>query len=164
MVDSTPDTLQSSSANGCCVEFNSATLKQLADFALINACSGFVHDESKCYVWMVGGAPAAVCVYWWNPLYATRRNFWPLIDKEAKLIHIETAETMRGKGIAAALIAASSYEMIAKNGFRRLFARVWHSNTPSMRAFVRSGWRQIAFVLECDTRLRKKPIRFAWRR
>lgn len=90
--------------------------------------------------------PAAVCFYWHGERYR-QRNFWPLQEDEAKLVQIVVDPSARGRGLASGLIAASAAEM-AKQGWRTLYARIWHSNQPSLRAFERAGWRRIAFVAE----------------
>ena len=92
------------------------------------------------------GQISAICIYWHGERYATR-NFWPLQPGEAKLVQIITDPQYRGKGAATALIQASSQSML-EQGYLKLYARVWHSNTPSLRAFERAGWRRVALALE----------------
>jgi RimJ/RimL family protein N-acetyltransferase len=75
------------------------------------------------------------------------RNFWPLTQGEAKLVQIVVVPSMRGKSIASNLIACAAQDMFHK-GFRSLYARIWHSNESSWRAFRRAGWRRIAVVGE----------------
>lgn len=91
------------------------------------------------------GKPAGLCFYWHGARYRTR-NFWPLQEGEAKLVQVIVDPAHRGRGIASALIAASAGAMAA-GGFAPLYARVWHSNAPSIGAFRRAGWRRIALVL-----------------
>lgn len=91
------------------------------------------------------GEAAGLCVYWHGERYRTR-NFWPLRADEAKLVQIVVEPAWRGRGVATALIACSARELGAA-GFVRFYARVWHSNAPSIAAFHRAGWRRIALVL-----------------
>lgn len=105
--------------------------------------------------------PLALCAYWYGPRYA-QRNFWPLQPGEAKLVQIITSERARGRGAASHLIQAST-AILRAEGWTRLYARVWHSNTPSLRAFERAGWLPIALVLEFHLFGRKSPTRFTRR-
>lgn len=98
-----------------------------------------------------------ICIYWFGDRYRTR-NFWPLADGDAKLVQIVTRADMRGHGIARSLIISSSRAMMGR-GFRSLYARVWHSNKPSWRAFSRSGWTRIALVIEINPLRRPSPMR-----
>ncbi len=45
------------------------------------------------------------------------------------------------------MIARSTDEM-RQRGFRRMYARIWHSNDPSKHAFEAARWERVAFVLE----------------
>jgi RimJ/RimL family protein N-acetyltransferase len=65
---------------------------------------------------------------------------------------------MRGKRIAPALIEASLHD-VRRHGFERAYARVWHSNHPSLRAFQSAGWQRVATVVELHPFGRKKPLR-----
>lgn len=98
-----------------------------------------------------------ICFYWFGDRYRTR-NYWPLAEGEAKLVQIISIPEMRGRGVASQLIAASWQEMRLR-GFRRSYARVWHSNVPSFRAFERAGWTRIALVIEINPLRRKRPVR-----
>lgn len=84
------------------------------------------------------------CWYWTGETYA-KRGFWPLEAKDAKLVQIVTADNFKGRGLATALIEWSSAEMAAA-GFSRRFARIWHSNKSSIRAFEKARWRSLALV------------------
>lgn len=65
---------------------------------------------------------------------------------EAKLVQVIVAPTMRGRGAATSLIRFAGASML-HDGFDRLYARIWVTNLPSIRAFERAGWRRIALVL-----------------
>jgi RimJ/RimL family protein N-acetyltransferase len=110
----------------------------------------------------IGADLAAACWFWVGDRYR-QRNFWPLDEGEAKLVQIVTAERHRGRGLARELIRYSTVEM-ARIGFRRLYARVWHSNEASIRAFERAGWQYIAFVAEAHPFGSRRPARITWRR
>jgi len=98
-----------------------------------------------------------LCIYWVGDRYR-QRNFWPLADDEAKLVQIVTLPEMRGQGVAAMLIRRSSQAM-AGRGFKTLYARIWHSNKPSWRAFARAGWKRVALAVELHPLPRRRRLR-----
>jgi GNAT superfamily N-acetyltransferase len=124
---------------------------------LIREQTHYLGAEAYAYGYYVDSRIAGVCIYWSGERYR-ERNFWPLRDREAKLVQIVTAPSFRRSGIAAELIACS-YGAILENGFTRAYARIWHSNTPSLRAFERAGWSRIALVLEINPLRLRRPIR-----
>lgn len=126
--------------------------------ALIRAQTGYAGEGSHAYAAYDGERIVGVCFYWFGERYRTR-NFWPLADGEAKLVQIVVVPDARGRGIASRLIKASSPDLM-QQGFRRAYARIWHSNTPSVRAFERAGWTRIAFVFECYPFGRRQAWRF----
>ena len=89
----------------------------------------------------------AVCFYWYGDRYGEMQSFWPLAAGEAKLVQILVDQSARGRGFATSLIEASASAM-ASQGWSTLYARIWHSNQPSLRAFDRAGWTRVAFVVE----------------
>lgn len=95
----------------------------------------------------VDGQRASTCFTWFGDRYRRERNFWPLGPREAKLVHIETDPAFRGRGLAVRLLMFAGVEMKVR-GFERLYARIWHNNTPSLKAFQKAGWRYEHFVLE----------------
>jgi RimJ/RimL family protein N-acetyltransferase len=102
--------------------------------------------QSLAYACVDGDRIVAVCYFWHGDRYR-ERNFWPLSSGEAKLVQIVTIPEMQGRGIAPRLIGYASRDMF-QQGFQRLFARIWHSNLASRKAFQRAGWRQVALVVE----------------
>jgi RimJ/RimL family protein N-acetyltransferase len=101
------------------------------------------------YAWRCtdrSGRVVGLCVYWCGERYG-HRNFWPLEAHEAKLVEVITLGEMRGRGVASALIERSSTAMFER-GFHRLYARIWHSNGASLKAFSRAGWVRTATVVE----------------
>lgn len=109
---------------------------------------GFSGPQSHGFNYLedVSGKKLGSCWYWYNGRYK-ERNFWPLMKGEAKLVDIETLKEARGMGIASQLIIYSSNEM-KKLNFKRLYARIWHNNTPSLRAFANAGWKPLCLVIE----------------
>ncbi len=119
----------------------------------------YAGEGARAYACRDGGRIVGLCFYWYGERYRPR-GFWPLQEGQAKLVQIITAPDMRGRKVAQALVAASSADMAAQ-GFDTLFARVWHNNTPSLRAFAAAGWRPCALVVELNPMRRAQPWR--WR-
>lgn len=117
--------------------------------------------ETLAYASYLNEQIAGLCIYWYGARYRTR-NFWPLKDKEAKLVEVITAPGHRGLGIATELIRLSCTDVLA-NGFDRAYARIWHSNTPSLGAFERAGWTRRALVIEINPLRLSQPIRLRFR-
>lgn len=124
---------------------------------LIQSQIDYVGTGAWAFACRDGARVVGLCFYWAGDLYR-RRNFWPLAADEAKLVQIVTLPEMRGRGIAGDLIAWSSRAMFDR-GFRQLFARIWHSNKPSWRAFERAHWKRAALVVEISPLKRAKPLR-----
>jgi GNAT superfamily N-acetyltransferase len=118
---------------------------------------GYFGEGAHAYGCWCDGRLAGVCFYWFGDRYRTR-NFWPLDAGEAKLVQIVVVPEARGRGIASELIARSRAAMRTR-GFCRMYARIWHSNVPSLRAFERAGWERIATVLEVNPLRLSKPWR-----
>lgn len=124
---------------------------------LIAVQADYAGEGARAFAVCEHGTPLAVCFYWFGERYR-QRGFWPLADDEAKLVQIVTAPGARGRGLATTLIAGSAAAM-RDQGWSQLYARVWHSNDPSWRAFERAGWQRVALVVEVN------PLRLArpWR-
>ena len=118
-------------------------------------------EGSECFALLDDDAIAVVCFYWFGDRYKSR-GFWPLAPSEAKLVQIVTAPAFRGRGLATTLIRTSAC-LMSNLGYRNLFARVWHSNDPSWKAFERAGWRRIASVAELNPLRLAQPWRLRWR-
>ena len=133
---------------------------------LIREQAGYAGADSHAYACFDADRIVAICFYWFGDRYR-KRNFWPLGDGEVKLVQIIALPDVRGRG-AATLLLASSCRDILQKGFCRAYARIWHSNTPSLRAFERAGWARAALVLEINPLRRRRPIRIRvdskWRR
>lgn len=101
----------------------------------------------------------AVAFYWWGARYERRRS-WPIERDAAKLVHIVTIPAYRGRAAARTLIEASAAEMHGR-GFRRLYARIWHSNKPSLAAFAAVEWRPTGWLIEINPLRRARPFSIA---
>lgn len=125
---------------------------------LIRDQASYLGEDAYAYACWLDGRLAGVCVYWFGARYL-KRNFWPLRKGEAKLVQIVSVPELRGRGVASALIAASCRSMM-KQGFHRAYARIWHSNVASIRAFERAGWTRIALVIDVNPFRQQKSLRF----
>ncbi|SEK30576.1 GNAT family N-acetyltransferase [Nitrosovibrio tenuis] len=114
-------------------------------------------DCSRAYACMEGSRVIALCFFWYGERYSAR-NFWPLSEGEAKLVQIVVLPEMRGRGIASSLIKFATLDMYQR-GFKCLYARIWWSNKPSLRAFERAEWKRVATVIEMHLIYRKESFR-----
>ena len=126
-------------------ECSSTDLSMAEDPAIVNL-AGYYVPESKMFGIKHRDHVVCACIYWWGRNYAQKRKLWPLKESEAKLVQINTSPTFRGMGLASTLISFSS-EQMDLFGFSSLYARIWHSNDASIRAFVKAGWTYEGFVM-----------------
>lgn len=119
--------------------------------------AGYAGAGTLAYAAFINERMMGVCFYWFGERYRAR-NFWPLKPDEAKLVQIWVHPDARGRGVATRLIV-DSFEWVAGHGFHRSYARIWHTNTPSIKAFERAGWARVAKVIEINPLRRKRPIR-----
>jgi GNAT superfamily N-acetyltransferase len=119
-------------------------------------------EHSQAYACINDSRIVGLCFFWHGKRYS-ERNFWPLEEKEAKLVQLIVLPEMRGRGIATRLIEHSTHDM-SRLGFRYLYARIWWSNKPSLHAFERAGWRRIATVIDIFFPYRAKPFRLKLKR
>jgi RimJ/RimL family protein N-acetyltransferase len=117
--------------------------------------------NTYAYGCIEGSRIVAVCYFWYGERYR-ERNYWPLLDDEAKLVQIVTLPEMRGRGVATRLISYAASDMF-ENGFNRIYARIWHSNAPSLKAFESAGWHRVASIAELYPMRRKRPLRMVLR-
>ena len=141
-------------------EVGAAELARSTD-RLISEQAGYLGEDSFAFACFDGERIVGVCFYWFGARYKTR-NFWPLTEHQAKLVQIITVPEMRGHQVASTLIALSTHAMLGK-GFDCNFARIWHSNTPSLRAFKRAGWRYVVTVAEVNPLRVRRPLRFQFK-
>lgn len=86
---------------------------------------------------------------------------WKLGARDAVLVRLLTDPAARGRGLAPHLIAQASASM-ASDGFERLYAMLWHNNSPSKRAFRKAGWRRIARHLTLNFRYPRHRLDLVW--
>jgi ribosomal protein S18 acetylase RimI-like enzyme len=127
----------------------------------IRAQSWYAGPGAHVFAWIQDQEIVAVCAFWHGDRYA-ERAFWPLKPGEAKLVQVVVDPASRGRGIATRLIEHSAAQM-HEFGFTRLYARVWHSNEPSLRAFQAARWYRIASVVELRLLGLGPRLRLHWR-
>jgi GNAT superfamily N-acetyltransferase len=126
-----------------------------APSATVRGLAGFGGDEAVAFGAWSDGLLVSLCWFWWGERYRLSRTVWPLDGRAAKLVQISTDESFRGQGIAPRLIQYAAYKL-QQQGMGPLYARIWHSNKPSIRAFRKAGWTPAAFV----GRLAFSPARY----
>jgi RimJ/RimL family protein N-acetyltransferase len=94
----------------------------------------------------VDGTPACVAHFADHARY-DRNGTWVIGNNEIALMDIATEEAMRGRGLAVQMITAMTQHYITQ-GRDRVIAFIWWSNTPSVRAFDKAGWKRIGVSIE----------------
>jgi len=105
-----------------------------------------VSPEKYQLCFTVDGANVCRLAMLWGMEYK-KRNFIKLLENEAKIISVETHEQYRGRGYAAKLLYACE-EVATSKGISHLYARIWHSNKSSIKAFKKAGWVKHATKIE----------------
>lgn len=136
-------------------DINELAASPHADLRPLAAYAG---GEAYVFGIWTDGVLAGVAAYWWGRRYAAR-GFWPLKPGQAKLVQLNIAAALRGRGLAAPLVAAST-RVMHELGFSPLYARIWHSLHASRRALERAGWHNFAIVVEIDPFRRGKRTRW----
>ena len=111
-----------------------------------NCSKGYAGPDAVGFAIVEDGQPSATCWVWYGERYKSRA-FWPLQEGEGKIVSLETVPEARGRGLAPKLLEFACAAM-AERGFHRLYARIWHSNRSSVRAFEKAGWKHRALVIE----------------
>jgi GNAT superfamily N-acetyltransferase len=101
---------------------------------------------SQAFAILRDGEIVALEWYWFGD-YRRNDAFWPLSEAEAESAYIVTVPELRGQGLAQWVKEYSAIEM-RDRGFRRAYGKIWHSNHASIRANQKSGFREIALVVD----------------
>jgi GNAT superfamily N-acetyltransferase len=97
------------------------------------------------------GRVIGLCSYGFGQSYVRCGGFYDLVAGEAELMEIFTAPSCRGRGVATRLLRFSA-PLMHSRGFSTLFAKVWHSNRASTRAFRAADWTQHSFFVRVSLR------------
>ena len=106
-----------------------------------------------CWAWRGGQPVGIVWTTTHSPLLVTAAD-------EAVIVDLYTSPESRGLGIASALIVVACRQLFRRS-FRRVYATVEVQNTPSRRAFERSGFRSIGQFTSRGW-LRRPPRAATW--
>ena len=101
---------------------------------------------SQAFAILRDGEIVALEWYWFGE-YRRNGAFWPLGEAEAESAYVVTVPEMRGQGLAQWVKEYSAIEM-RERGFRRAYGKIWHSHHASIRANQKSGFREIALVVD----------------
>ena len=134
---------------------------EAADHTEVRDSLWYFGEEACAFGAFDGGRLLAFACCWWGTRY-TARHSWPLPHGAAKLVHIVTVPAARGRGLAPLLIQFAEASLRA-DGRTPLFARIWHSNEPSLHAFRRAGWRQVGWLVLINPLRRATPWRFVFK-
>lgn len=129
-------------------ELSPDLIEQLAasGTAKVRGSATFSKAGLRGYAVVEAGQPVCV-VHLAETSHYDRAATWPLRPGEAAIMDIATEEAARGRGLAVQLIAAVTARYL-RQGRSRIIAFIWWSNTPSVRAFGKAGWRRIGFSVE----------------
>lgn len=85
-------------------------------------------------------------------------DFQGLPPTDAVVVDVLTATTHRGRNLATRIIQHAEQEQ-ASRGVRRMWAWIWHSNHPSIRAFTKAGWTCSHYLVVLKLRGVAMPLR-----
>lgn len=119
--------------------------------------------EIRRFVALRNGEPVGVCTFGFGNEYARSGGFYQLEPGSAELTDIFTSSHHRGLGVARTLIRYSAAAM-HDEGFRTLYAKVWHSNHASSSAFRAAGWTEHRFFVRICPRGMTRTWHMEWPR
>jgi hypothetical protein len=118
------------------------------------------HDLGS-YAWpfgaWMGNELAAICWFQARDTYRGHGGLLLLADNDAELTQITTAHVFRGQRIAPDLIRYGSWCM-GRSGYTRLYAKIWHDNVASIKAFESAGWMRESRLLSVTLQYWKRPL------
>jgi ribosomal protein S18 acetylase RimI-like enzyme len=106
----------------------------------------FCGPGSQAFAILRDGEIVALVWYWFGE-HRQHSAFWPLGEREAESAYVATVPELRGQGLAQRVKEYSAIEM-RERGFRKAYSKVWHSHHASIRANQKSGFREIALVVD----------------
>ncbi|MDP4536362.1 GNAT family N-acetyltransferase [Alkalimonas collagenimarina] len=125
----------------------------------LRKCHSAINADSRGFGIWKNNLLLGVCWIWSGEYYKKKRNFLPLKSDEAELVFLSVAKSARGEGLAKLLIQHASY-YTKQNQYNKIYARIWHSNTPSIRSFQNAGWFKHSKVIQIHVKGISKPLRF----
>ena len=97
------------------------------------------------WVALDGTEIAATC-WAWNRERLGDSLFFTLTGLQYALVDVVTAPDYRGRGLAPAMISFSARTLV-ELGMTRYRAWIWWTNTASIRAFEKVGWRRSQLIV-----------------
>lgn len=145
-----------------CDEITPAELRS-SPFQTLRDCEWYGGDGAFLYgLRRRDGVVTCLQCLWFGERFR-QQGFWPLGDKDAASVHLETAGEERGKGLATYLKQQTARQM-HQRGFRRLYSRIWWTNTSSLRVSEKVRWSHVATIVEFTLPRRARPLRVVLRR
>lgn len=130
-----------------------------SDCTQIQNMTGYAHNGSFGYVARINNKIIAVTYAWSPELYRKQRNFWPLKSSEVKIVQSVTHKDYRSKGVGSQLINFAVSDL-KKKGFQKVFGRIWHNHTVSIKMIKKSGWSYAGLIIEIFPFNRERSFRF----
>lgn len=113
---------------------------------VIRDAARFGGPGSQAFAILRDGEIVALVWYWFGE-HRRREAFWSLGDRETESAYVVTVPELRGQGLAQRVKEYSAIEM-RERGFRTAYSKVWHSHRASIRANQKSGFRELALVVD----------------
>nr|WP_231378047.1 GNAT family N-acetyltransferase [Thioalkalivibrio sp. ALE12] len=109
----------------------------------------YLGEEALGYGLFLKGRLAAVQAVWWGSRYMRERagRSWRLSPGAAKTTSLYVLEEYRKMGYATLLKKYVLAELSGR-GFRRVYARIWHSHRNSIRVSRKVGMRLVGVYVE----------------
>ena len=138
------------------VELSAADVAK-CPFAELRECEWYGGPDSHLFGILRDDTLVSMQCLWFGERYR-KSAFWPLGRGDAASVHLVTAASERGKGLAT-LLKRYSAGRLRDRGFARLYSRIWWTNTASLRVSEKAGWSQVGTVVELEAPWRRDPLR-----
>jgi GNAT superfamily N-acetyltransferase len=132
---------------------------QACPFAELQDCQEYGGAGAQTFgIFRDDGVLVCVQCIWFGERYR-QSAFWPIEPDAAVSMHLVTAASEQGKGLATRLKQHSAWQM-REGGFHRLYSRIWWTNASSLRVSEKAGWSRVATILELFLPWTRHPIRW----
>lgn len=117
----------------------------------ISSRANYDGPESLGFGLFVSGELACIQWYWWGARYRKERGgrSWELPAGAAKSVGLYTVPRYRGRGLAT-ILKRRSADLMYEKGFVRLYSRIWHNHTHSIRVSEKVGWVHVGWYIEVN--------------
>lgn len=132
---------------------------QACPFAELRDCQKYGGADAQMFgIFRDDGVLVCVQCIWFGERYR-QSEFWPIEGNAAVSMHLVTAASEQGRGLATSLKLHSARQM-SERGFSRLYSRIWWTNASSLRVSEKAGWSRVATILEVFLPWARRPIRW----